>query len=212
MVEDQAVSMRSAKSSGKFYVAVYFTNISSGTAESELGFRLIRFWETISTAKGGLLIGLELLLTGKQKWLRTTRNLPHQYFSPVLSVCVLESLWQLKLGSIFMCGLFQQTIIKTLSWLPANRLRIHLQTQRNSNALYSEIMLRDPRAFYTDFYHARWNWKHCSFHCDFFASRRVPFCANKFFKTVLGFSLVILLWAVDRLGRLWLLSWQQEQE
>ena len=38
-----------------------------------------------------------------------------------------------------------------------------------------------------------------------FASRRVPFCANKFFKTVLGFSLVILLWAVDRLGR-WLLS------
>ncbi|WZZ27942.1 hypothetical protein YC2023_011343 [Brassica napus] len=77
--------MRSAKSSGKFYVAVYFTNISSGTAESELGFRLIRFWETISTAKGGLLIGLELLLTGKQKWLRTTRNLPHQYFSPVLS-------------------------------------------------------------------------------------------------------------------------------
>ncbi|CAN7095395.1 unnamed protein product [Brassica rapa subsp. narinosa] len=43
--------MRSAKSSGKFYVAVYFTNISSGTAESELGFRLIRFWETISTAK-----------------------------------------------------------------------------------------------------------------------------------------------------------------
>ena len=58
--------MRSAKSSGKFYVAVYFTNISSGTAESELGFQLIRFWETISTAKGGLLIGLELLLTGKQ--------------------------------------------------------------------------------------------------------------------------------------------------
>uniref|UniRef100_A0A0D3CJT2 Uncharacterized protein n=1 Tax=Brassica oleracea var. oleracea TaxID=109376 RepID=A0A0D3CJT2_BRAOL len=45
-----------------------------------------------------------------------------------------------------------------------------------------------------------------------FASRRVPFCANKFFNTGLGFSLVILLWAVDRLGRLWLLSWQQEQE
>ena len=38
-----------------------------------------------------------------------------------------------------------------------------------------------------------------------FASRRVPFCANKFFNTGLGFSLVILLWAVDRLGR-WLLS------
>ncbi|KAL0754451.1 hypothetical protein Bca101_092119 [Brassica carinata] len=39
-----------------------------------------------------------------------------------------------------------------------------------------------------------------------FASRRVPFCANKFFNTGLGFSLVILLWAVDRLGRLWLLG------
>ncbi|KAH0863484.1 hypothetical protein HID58_080695, partial [Brassica napus] len=45
-----------------------------------------------------------------------------------------------------------------------------------------------------------------------FASRRVPFCANKFFNTGLGFSLVILLWAVDRLGRLWLLSKQQEKE
>ncbi|CAN7015144.1 unnamed protein product [Brassica oleracea var. botrytis] len=45
-----------------------------------------------------------------------------------------------------------------------------------------------------------------------FASRRVPFCTIKFFNTGLGFSLVILLWAVDRLGRLWLLSWQQEQE
>ena len=70
--------------------------------------------------------------------------------------------------SIFMCGLFQQTIIKTLSWLPADRLRIHFQTQTNSNALYSEIMWRDPRAFYTDFYHGRWNWKHCSFHCDLY--------------------------------------------
>ena len=60
------MSMRSAKSFGKSYVAVYFTNISAGTVESELGFRLIRFWETISTTKGGLLIGLELLLTGKQ--------------------------------------------------------------------------------------------------------------------------------------------------
>ncbi|CAG7905844.1 unnamed protein product [Brassica rapa] len=65
-----------------------------------------------------------------------------------------------------MYGLFQQTIIKTLSWLPADRLRIHFQTQTNSNALYSEIMWRDPRAFYTNFYHGRWNWKHCSFHCD----------------------------------------------
>ncbi|CDY23603.1 hypothetical protein HID58_056137 [Brassica napus] len=79
------MSMRSAKSFGKSYVAVYFTNISAGTVESELGFRLIRFWETISTTKGGLLIGLELLLTGKQKWLRTTRNIPHHYFSPILS-------------------------------------------------------------------------------------------------------------------------------
>uniref|UniRef100_M4DT08 Retrotransposon gag domain-containing protein n=1 Tax=Brassica campestris TaxID=3711 RepID=M4DT08_BRACM len=33
------------------------------------------------------------------------------------------------------------------------------------------------------------------------ASRRVPFCANKFFNAGLGFSLLILLWAVDRLGR-----------
>ncbi|KAG2331307.1 hypothetical protein Bca52824_002487 [Brassica carinata] len=31
------------------------------------------------------------------------------------------------------------------------------------------------------------------------ASRRVPFCANKFFDTGLGFSLVILSWAVNRL-------------
>ncbi|XP_010455950.1 PREDICTED: uncharacterized protein LOC104737458 isoform X4 [Camelina sativa] len=31
------------------------------------------------------------------------------------------------------------------------------------------------------------------------ASRRVPFCANKFFDTGLGFSLVILAWAVNRL-------------
>ncbi|CAN6837728.1 unnamed protein product, partial [Brassica oleracea] len=36
------MSMRSAKSSGKSYVAVYLTNISAGTAESELGFRLIQ--------------------------------------------------------------------------------------------------------------------------------------------------------------------------
>ncbi|CAN6887117.1 unnamed protein product [Brassica oleracea] len=124
------MSMRSAKSFGKSYVAVYFTNISPGTAESELGFRLIRFWETISTAKGGLLIGFELLLTGKQIYIMAAGT--------------------------------------------------------GSTALFTVI---------------------CSF-----ASRRVPFCANKFFKTVLGFSFVILLWAVDRLGRLWLLSWQQEQE
>ncbi|KAG5400617.1 hypothetical protein IGI04_015224 [Brassica rapa subsp. trilocularis] len=56
------------------------------TSESELGFRLIRFWETISTAKGGLLIGLDLLLTGKQKWLCTTRNLPHQYHNKITSI------------------------------------------------------------------------------------------------------------------------------
>nr|VDD46565.1 unnamed protein product [Brassica oleracea] len=36
------MSMRSAKSFGKSYVAVYFTNISAGTVESELGFRLIQ--------------------------------------------------------------------------------------------------------------------------------------------------------------------------
>ncbi|KAL0800867.1 hypothetical protein Bca101_056042 [Brassica carinata] len=35
--------------------------------------------------------------------------------------------------SIFMCGLVQQTIIKTLSWLPADRLRIHLHLLLNSN-------------------------------------------------------------------------------
>ncbi|KAL0855554.1 hypothetical protein Bca101_060707 [Brassica carinata] len=30
------------------------------------------------------------------------------------------------------------------------------------------------------------------------ASSRVPFCTNKFFNTGLGFSLVVLSWAVDR--------------
>ncbi|CAF2268341.1 unnamed protein product [Brassica rapa subsp. trilocularis] len=63
-------------------------------------------------------------------------------------------------------------------------------------------MWRDPRAFYTNFYHGRWNWNTALFTviCSF-ASRRVPFCANKFFNAGLGFSLLILLWAVDRLGR-----------
>ncbi|KAL0797046.1 hypothetical protein Bca101_068423 [Brassica carinata] len=56
-VEDQALAMRSAKSSRNSHVDVCFTNISPGAAESELRFRLIHFWEAISTTKGGLLIG-----------------------------------------------------------------------------------------------------------------------------------------------------------
>ncbi|KAF2585688.1 hypothetical protein F2Q70_00036994 [Brassica cretica] len=151
------MSMRSAKSFGKSYVTVYFTNISPGTAESELG-------------------------SGKQKWLRTTRNLPHQYFSPVLRAetgvrfCILLSLTWMG-GETLNTLLLQKAAFESISIMAAGT---------GSTALFTVI---------------------CSF-----ASRRVPFCANKFFKTVLGFSLVILLWAVDRLGRLWLLSWQQEQE
>uniref|UniRef100_A0A0D2ZQN1 Uncharacterized protein n=1 Tax=Brassica oleracea var. oleracea TaxID=109376 RepID=A0A0D2ZQN1_BRAOL len=100
-----------------------------------------------------------------------------------------------------MCGFFQQTIIKTLSWLPADRLRI----QRSCGEipeLFTLISIMAAGTGSTALFTV----------ICIFASRRVPFCTNKFFNTGLGFSLVILLWAVDRLGGLWLLSWQQEQE
>ncbi|KAG2290699.1 hypothetical protein Bca52824_050303 [Brassica carinata] len=124
-------------------------------------------------------------------------------------VRVLESLWQLlKLGNsnwlevdCLRVSLTSVVTVKTLSWLPADRLRI----QRSCGEipeLFTLISIMAAGTGSTALFTV----------ICIFASRRVPFCTNKFFNTGLGFSLVILLWAVDRLGRLWLLSWQQEQE
>ncbi|KAG2248318.1 hypothetical protein Bca52824_087946 [Brassica carinata] len=134
--------MRSAKSFGKSYVAVYFTNISPGTAESELGFRLILFWETISTDK---------MATHNSK---STTSIPQRVYFDNIFPC-LRALLVNKSTGLRSCGeipkLFTQISI--------------MAAGTGSTALFTVI---------------------CSF-----ASRRVPFCANKFFNTGLGFSLVV---------------------
>ncbi|CAN6923012.1 unnamed protein product [Brassica oleracea] len=197
------MSMRSAKSFGKSYVAVYFTNISPGTAESELGFRLILFWETISTDK---------MATHNSK---STTSIPQRVYFDNIFPCLRAFLVNKSTGlplaaetgiilysfifnldggnhsycegllhrSIFMCGLFQQTI---------NALAVTVKRSCGEiPKLFTQISIMAAGTGSTALFTVI-----CSF-----ASRRVPFCANKFFNTGLGFSLVILLWAVDRHGR-----------
>jgi len=71
---------------------------------------------------------------------------------------------------------------------------------RLTEPLLALIMQSDFRASYSVFAAGTGSTALFTVIC-IFASRRVPFCTNKFFNTGLGFSLVILLWAVDRLGR-----------
>ncbi|CAN7000408.1 unnamed protein product [Brassica rapa subsp. trilocularis] len=57
---------KSQLATGKSPVAMYFNDISPGLSESQLRFRLIHFWEAKNIAKGGTLIGIELLLIDEQ--------------------------------------------------------------------------------------------------------------------------------------------------
>ncbi|CAF2112352.1 unnamed protein product [Brassica napus] len=57
---------KSQLATGKSSVAMYFNDISPGLSESQLRFRLIHFWEAKNIAKGGTLIGIELLLIDEQ--------------------------------------------------------------------------------------------------------------------------------------------------
>ncbi|KAF3577926.1 hypothetical protein DY000_02032267 [Brassica cretica] len=57
---------KSQLATGKSLVAMYFNDISPGLSESQLRFRLIHFWEAKNIAKGGTLIGIELLLIDEQ--------------------------------------------------------------------------------------------------------------------------------------------------
>ncbi|KAF8100734.1 hypothetical protein N665_0218s0072 [Sinapis alba] len=55
-------TMKSQVNTGKVPVAMFFNDVSQGRSESQLRFRLIHFWEAKNIAKGGLFLGLELLL------------------------------------------------------------------------------------------------------------------------------------------------------
>ncbi|KAG5398258.1 hypothetical protein IGI04_020072 [Brassica rapa subsp. trilocularis] len=63
---------KSQLATGKSPVAMYFNDISPGLSESQLRFRLIHFWEAKNIAKGGTLIGIELLLIDEQNFYAAT--------------------------------------------------------------------------------------------------------------------------------------------
>ncbi|KAF8103627.1 hypothetical protein N665_0187s0028 [Sinapis alba] len=55
-------TVESQVNTGNSPVAMFFNDVSQGRSESQLRFQLIHFWEAKNIAKGGLFLGLELLL------------------------------------------------------------------------------------------------------------------------------------------------------
>ncbi|KAH0932832.1 hypothetical protein HID58_009949 [Brassica napus] len=60
MVNQTSVTIAQAPS------PLFFTQVSAGPGDSKLQFRLIHFWEARKHAKGGILIGIEMLMINEQ--------------------------------------------------------------------------------------------------------------------------------------------------
>lgn len=60
MVNQTSVTIAQAPS------PLFFTQVSAGPGDSKLQFRLIHFWEARKHAKGGILIGIEMLMIDEQ--------------------------------------------------------------------------------------------------------------------------------------------------
>ncbi|KAF3604571.1 hypothetical protein F2Q69_00037435 [Brassica cretica] len=61
MVNQTSVTIAQAPS------PLFFTQVSAGPGDSKLQFRLIHFWEARKHAKGGILIGIEMLMIDEQR-------------------------------------------------------------------------------------------------------------------------------------------------